>query len=282
MTTYFRLIRLQDQPIQAATALFAAIVLQLSDWPIMWWALAVTLISCATFIVNELTDRRDTDKYSWNPAHSHVKDKLNLRAVWWLFWTLSLTGFWAAYYVGLLVWGIAMWGIGVLYSLEPVRFKKRGGLDILSQLIVWWVIPFLAPVWGQIPSELSISLVVILSSICWSAFYPYQIADFVADKKAKLKATHVVLGVRQSAFLGFGMGVIGVALFLLFGLHEKYPVLLPMLGLQMFAFGRYIKWSMMNTDKQILLGMQRYVRIVKPLGTLFPFYFFLMWRIMVS
>jgi 4-hydroxybenzoate polyprenyltransferase len=279
---YFRLLRFQDQYIQVATALFGGILAQNTSPQVLWWVFSVTLISCATFIVNELTDRKDTDKASWNPVHAHTKDRLNRRFVLYLFWGVSFVGLLIAYTLGMFWWAIAMWLIGVGYSVKPVRLKARFGWDIAAQLLVWWIIPFMGMAWRGVPYEIVVPMVAILSAISWSVFYPYQIADYKADKKAKLKSTHVVLGVRESAAGGLILGVVGTVLFFVFGFHRMYPVLLPLLGFQMFALGRYIRWLNTVTEKQMLTGMQRYVRLVKPLGSLFPFYFFLVWRIMYS
>jgi len=185
MGKYLRLLRFQDQFIQFGSALFGGIFVGNRSWDILWWAVAVTLLSCATFIVNELADRQDSDRYSWNPVHTHAHDDvLNPFIVWTMFFVISVAGLWMGAVLGFLWWASALWIIGVLYSLEPIRFKRRFGLDIVAQLLVWWILPCVAVVWGRVPFELTISMVIIMSCINWSLFYPYQIADFEADRKA--------------------------------------------------------------------------------------------------
>lgn len=277
MGKYLRLLRLQDQYIQMTSALFAGIFVGTQSWNILIWTFAVTLLSCATFIVNELIDRQDSDRYSWNPVHRHFQDVLNPWVVWVLFLGTSAGGLWLAMEIGFLWWGSALWIIGVLYSLEPVRFKRRFGLDIVAQLLVWWILPFLAPVWGRVPIELTLSMIIIMSFISWSVFYPYQIADYQADRKAKLQNTHVLLGVYTSTRMGYILGIVGLVLFFLFGFQRFFLPLLPLLVIQIVALWAYGIWLTHKNVNHILAGMQTYVRLVKPIGMLFPLYFFLWW-----
>jgi 4-hydroxybenzoate polyprenyltransferase len=278
MVKYLRLIRLQDEYIQVGAAIFAGIFGGIQSWDILRWAIAVTLLSCATFIVNEVTDRRDSDKHSWNPVHSHVGDVLNPVIVWLMFWVTTLLGLLMSIELNLGWWGFALWAIGVLYSFEPIRFKRRFGLDIAAQLFVWWIVPFVAPIWGIVPHELIIAMVVVMSFVSWSIFYPYQIADYEADRKAKLQNTHVVLGVRQSTQMGFLFGIIGTILFFLFGFQRFFFVLMPLCLLQIIAFYTYSMWLSARRTEDILRGMQGYVKFFKPIGLLFPLYFFLWWK----
>lgn len=277
MGKYLRLLRLQDQYIQMTSALFAGIFVGTQSWNILIWTFAVTLLSCATFIVNELTDRQDSDRYSWNPVHRHFQDVLHPWIVWALFLGTSAGGLWLAMKIGFLWWGSALWFIGVLYSLEPVRCKRRFGLDIVAQLLVWWILPFLAPVWGRVPIELTLSMIIIMSFISWSVFYPYQIADYHADRKAKLQNTHVLLGVYASTRVGYILGIVGLVLFFLFGFQRFFLPLLPLLVIQIVALWAYGIWLTHTNVNHILAGMQTYVRLVKPIGMLFPLYFFLWW-----
>lgn len=279
MRNYLRLLRLQDQFVQFGSALFGGIFVGDRSWDILLWAVAVTLLSCATFIVNEVVDRRDSDRYSWNPVHRHHQDVLDPLIVWTLFFVTSVGGLWLAAGIGFFWFALAIWVIGVLYSIEPIRFKRRFGLDIVAQLLAWWIVPFLAPVWGVAPWELTLSMVVIMSCINWSLFYPYQIADFKADKKAGLRNTHVVLGVYTSAQVGCILGVVGLILFFLFGFQRYVWTLLPILVIQIAAFLAYATWLRDRKVDHILAGMQRYARIVKAIGLATPVYLFLCWRL---
>jgi 4-hydroxybenzoate polyprenyltransferase len=213
-------------------------------------------------------------------VHHHVQDVLNPLIVWLLFFGTSVGGLWLSYTVGFLGWGAAVWLVGVLYSIEPVRFKRRFGLDILGQLFAWWILPFLAPVWGVVPQEIVLSIVIIMSFINWSVFYPYQIADYEADKKANLQNTHVMLGVRRSTQFGLALGIVGLVLFFLFGFGRFVLPLLPLFVVQFIVLGIYIHWLSSKKDAYILAGMQKYSQIVKAIGLVVPLYFFLWWRLM--
>jgi 4-hydroxybenzoate polyprenyltransferase len=275
---YLRLIRLQDQYIQLSSALFAGIFIKDKSWMILIWAVAVTFLSFSAFIVNEVVDRRDTDRTSWNPEHSHFRDILDPRIVSVLFWACTTGGIILSSISGHLWWGMAIWAIGVMYSFPQIRFKGRFGFDCLAQLLVWWGLPFLAPVWGRIDKNILIAFVVITSMIIWSAFYPYQIADYKADKKTGLHATHVELGVKGSVWFGFLLGIIGVLLFFFFHLWTMVLWVILIFVFTPITLWNYGKW-LRTDDNKILRGMQEYIAWVKPIGNIFPFYLFLIWRV---
>jgi len=278
MGKYIRLLRLQDQYLQFSSALFGGIFVHDRSWSILYWAVAVTFLSFSAFIVNEVTDRKDTDRYSWNKVHRYYGETLDSRIVWGIFWGFSLLGIGISTAIGYFWWGLATWVIGVFYSLKPIRLKGRFAWDVLAQLFVWWGLPFLASVWWRIDPYILASFIVITSMVVWSAFYPYQIADFQADKKAGLSNTHVQLGVKGSTWFGFLLGVVGIILFCAFRMWIWIGWVLPVFIFTPVTLGLYIQWLRMDRDSKILLGMQTYSTIAKPLGNIFPLYLFFVWR----
>jgi len=274
---YLGLLRLQDQYIQIGVALASGIYLDIREWWIIWWVIATTFISCASFIVNELTDRNDTDRYSASSSHIKRSTRFDWRVVHLIFWGFSVLGFLISWSIGLLPWALAMWFWAVFYSLKPVRFKAVFGLDIAAQLAAWWLMPFLGPISlsGKL-AEVWLP-VIILACINWSIFFPYELADFTADRKAKLMATHVVLGMRNSLIFGMVLGVFGTVMYFLFGIAVTMPYTIPVVILAIlvqFLYWRWLKLSSVKLQKQ---SLRRAVLWVKPYTQLLVPFILIWW-----
>ncbi len=266
MGKYVRLLRLEDQFFQSGAAFTAGIFLHLRSWSIVWWAVASTCISLTAYILNEVADRKDVDRYSWNPIHAAARDRLNLWIVGVVFAFFSLAGLGISMSLGYFWWGLAMYIIGILYSTPPIRLKRRVVLDIFSQLLIWWIIPFLTPVWGVANQSLTLTFVIVTSLAIWSVVFPYQIADFRADQKAGLLSTHVVLGIQKSLWLGALTGAAGIIFYGIFGVFRWAVWSIPPLFVVPFALYFYFQWLKTTSLSKQLSSMQRYVGIFKPLG----------------
>ena len=70
---YLRLLRLPDQYIQFAAGIAAGMLLGSREPRILWWAVATIFLAIPAYMVNELVDRKDTDRYSWNPIHKKLQ-----------------------------------------------------------------------------------------------------------------------------------------------------------------------------------------------------------------
>ncbi len=266
MGKYFRLLRLQDEHFQFGFALASGVYLGSHTGYVLWWALSVTFISFCAFIVNELTDREDVDRYSWNPAHLKKTDRLDNRIVVMMWLTFAAAGFLIAFGLGQLSFAAAMLVVGTLYSMKPIRLKALPVLDILAQLMVWFWIPFLAPIYffGFVTSQ-TLLFVLTLSLICWGFFYPYQLADFSADKKGGLAATHVLLGMEKSLFLGFSVLLSGLVLYFVFGQFSLAPWSIVFVLMGRVLVGFYLYWFSLPSEEREK-AMQKAVGLVKPLS----------------
>ncbi|OGD72401.1 hypothetical protein A3A84_01205 [Candidatus Collierbacteria bacterium RIFCSPLOWO2_01_FULL_50_23] len=269
MGKYLRLLRLQDQHFQFGCALAGGVYLSGHYVWIITWAIATTLISLASFITNELTDREDTDRFSWNKVHLRKGDKLNSTVVVLMWVVFVVNGLWLSWQLGVFIWGLAMLLIGELYSFKPIRFKARPGFDVLAQLTVWWWIPFIVPVvhFSAVGSVFWI-FVAVMSLLIWGFFYPYQLSDFSADEKTGLGSTHIRLGMRQS--LVFGLIFVAIGEFSYFYLRmwsgQEWSLVFALICLVSLVC--YLFWLGMNKRANQETSMQRYVGIMKPVSWL--------------
>lgn len=274
---YIRLLRLPDQYIQFGAAVGSGLLLPTRHGWILWWAVATTLLSFVAFIINEMTDRHDTDRYSWNPIHADTPKRLDMRIVWLMIASSSLIGLVVSYGIGLLWWGIAMLVLGTAYSAKPIRLKARFGVDIAAQLLVWWVIPFVAPLWRSGLSGQHLSFILVFLGLIWLIFYPYQLADFTADRKAGLHATHTVLGMRNSLWLGLTLGTVGISGYILFAIYTYAIWSIAFVLLAFVSVASYFFWLTMTKIIDQEHSMQRYVAVIKPVTRLLVPYIAVWW-----
>lgn len=268
MGKYLRLLRLQDQYLQLGCALAAGVYLHFKTGYFWWWAIAVTLISFSTFITNEMVDREDVDKYSWNKVHLRKSDRLDKRTVSLMWWVCSLFGLMISFGVGLFFFGLLMLLIGTIYSAKPIRLKARPVFDILAQLSVWWWIPFVAPVvyFGMFDAR-TLLFVISLTLLIWGSYYPYQLSDFSADKKAGLRGSHIYLGMGGSLLFGLAALILGLVTYLAFGIYSYEPWSVIFVVVALFSLIHYLFW-LRKPDSTVENSMQRYVSYMKPLSWL--------------
>ena len=278
---YLRLLRLQDQYIQFGTAFAAGLYLNIRDWRIFYWAISSTCISITAFMVNELTDRKDVDIYSWNAIHIGKDVKFNNLVLTFIFVTLSLTGLYIAYLISLFWWGLTMYIIGLSYSLKPIRLKGKFILDILSQLAVWLIIPFLAPISLYTDLITTAPFILIFALIYWSICFPYQLADFTADLKSGIRPTHVVLGMRNSLIFGAILAILGIYFYFKLNIYLNYPWSIVFLALTCYLLYLYIKWLGLNKIANQIKSMQKDILIIKPLTQLLVPYLVIWYSVII-
>lgn len=278
MTKYVRLMRLPDQYLQLFGAISAGIFLHTRAWYIVWWALAVTLLSIAAFMLNEVIDKEDTDKYSWNKIHVRRGEQFNMRIVAAMFISLSVAGMIMSWLLGYFWWGFAIWAIAVSYSIEPFRLKRRFGLDLAAQGLACLILPFLAPTWAHVNGDFIAAFLIVSTLAFLSGILPYQLADFVADIKAKIQGFHIVLGMDRSLIFGLGLGTLSFLLYFVFDLFRWEPWTIPAAFIFPVILVFYLVWIRNPTFTGKVTMIQNSVRIIKPISRLLVLYLLVVWR----
>lgn len=119
--------------------------------------------------------------------------------------------------------------LSILYSHPKTKFKARGGLDILTNMLGLGV---LCPLGGWVvynPNDLLFILnfppLQLLASflIIGGLYAPTTVADYNADKTANLKTLAVKLGKERTMFLGFVLLTLGVMLLVFMGIFNIFP-----------------------------------------------------------
>lgn len=277
MNKYIRLLRLPDQyPVFGATLASGILLDMRAPW-IVVWAIACMSVSIGTFILNELVDRTDVDRNSWNPIHIGNSTKLNMPFAWGLYVGFTLLGLVVASRIGLLWWALVMAVWGGLYSWSPVRLKTIAVFDIVTQIGAWFAIPFGVPF--LVTGSIAFGWTIFLSTafMGWSIIFPYQLADISADKKAGFRSTHILLGVNNSLWLNICFAIAGIALFFVGVWHVRAPwlVVFPLLSLVAVVCTLY--WLRLPTVQRQEVAFQKYVGWMKPLFQLLTPYIMLLW-----
>jgi len=275
---YLRLLRLQDHFIIFGGAISAGNFLRIRNWDIFLWGIAIVSISICAFILNELVDSDDCDKYSWNKIHMKRDERYDPLIVKTMFIIFSFLAAYLSYINGLLFWAAIIYTVSILYSLKPFRLKTRFSLDMLSQLFSV-TMPVLAIGWKYGLLEKTIPFAIVLLGIGWSIILPYQLADFHADKKAGFKSTHVIIGMKNSIILGFVFAMVGMTLFFLWDFQTTIPWAFIFVLLSLYSCFRYFQWYKMENLSRQARSMQEYVKIVKPIGYLIVPYLLLIWML---
>jgi len=278
VTPYLKLLRLSDQHVSLGFVIAGAIVANVTASWLWIWGLACVLLSMVAYVLNELQDV-DTDTHSWNPIHlqSAQRKKINSSVVVVMVISLLTISAFLAGWVGMLGWWVLLLGLAIAYSLPPLRLKGVAGFDILVQVLTATLIPLLAVLWKANVSLVSATaLIVILFLMIWSIFYPYQLADFVADQRAKLGNTHLKLGWQKTLQLMLIVSVLSVILFPILFQNQWWS--LPFVIFTIHSGYWYWYWLQV-TPQQAMRSMQNYVLKMKPLSHVLLFYLFLLWTL---
>ncbi len=267
--------RLPDQFMPAGAVFAAGIFMGERSERVLLWAVASTLLSVVAFMVNELVDRHDTDKYSQNTIHVSAREHNHTSVVAGIVVVFSSVALWFSYSVGLLGWALLMFVICILYSLKPIRLKGVFGLDLATQTVASLVIPFVAPLIQYGHFDRGVFLVALSLSLPVTAgFLLYQLCDIAGDRKAKLSCTHVVLGEQKSLVLGFILCVVGVLLFLFVWKLVWLWVFVPF---SIVTAGYYWVALKKASQKAKIAVCLSYRHTMKPIARLLLPYFLMVW-----
>ncbi len=262
------MLRLQDQYLLISSVLAAGLYVKIPWSLLLSWLFANVLFSCTSFMLNELVDRQDVDKYSWNKIHIKKGEKFDNKIVITIFIVLSFLGLYLAFISRLLWWGLGIYILELLYSLKPIRLKSRFFLDMLVQLLAWFIVPYLAPIWLYGRAFEILPKIFPAACILWALIFSYQLADYPGDVKGGLKGTHVVLGMKNSLILGLVLGLLGTVLFFVQKIYLVAPWAWLMVGIAIFDCVLYLRWLGMKTLDNQVKSMQTFVHILKSIGYL--------------
>jgi len=212
--------------------------------PKFWWGLlSTTLISAHIYVLNQIYDR-ESDRLNrklFLIADGYVK----VGEAWIFTLLLLLTSFVSGYFVGrqflLLLSAGAV--VGTLYSLPPFRLKGRPFIDALSNALGYAVLNVAAgyvSVRADLAEALSITPPYLFAVI--GLYLNTTVPDIPGDRRAGLRTTGVVLGIRRT----LGLGALAVLATLLASLWPRMNAF--MLGVSSISLPFYV-WAFLRADE---------------------------------
>lgn len=238
-------------------------------WPEVTVILVMLFISLFANVINSYVDSKDTDKV--NPYRKDVHN-IFLYKNWGarhalLLATISLlTSIIIAIYsrIETLYAVILVAIISVLYSYFP-RLKGKAPLDLLSNTLSLWVIPFCLG-WTYHSPIQEVPIDIILGGFLTAASYYLLTAmiDIKSDSKANIKTTAVVLGFKRTVVISLLMNVIAVLIMINFMMN--YPLaLIPYIGVIFFLLillSKPTEYEALKTIMRIAVFFTIYVFIM--------------------
>ena len=180
-------------------------------YPLLAGLVSLTAIFGAIYIINQITDR-ETDRAN-NKLFLVSHSIIPLRSAWIEATVLIV----CAFAISLLLMPIAFTliliislALGIAYSVEPVRFKRRPVLDVLSNAVANGILNTLA---GWIATGAPLENLEILAPYplaVASVHLATTLADIEGDRANGIKTSGVVLGVSRGTVLATGLMVAAV------------------------------------------------------------------------
>jgi 4-hydroxybenzoate polyprenyltransferase len=220
------------------------------------WAFAFICLSISAFLVNFISENRNSDGNKWNLLDHQTNQDYNGKVVLALFVLFSIAGLLISFLLGLIWWAIAIYAVGVLYFLKPIHLKNRFALDLITQLSVWGILPFLAPLQSSGNISKAPDLVIPLSLIALSAILPHKLSQIESDSKEKLENTHTVLGMEKSLRLGLILSAVGALSFFGSRIFIYFIWSWPFLLLAIYSLKKYRDWLELFESKPKSLSLE--------------------------
>lgn len=163
--------------------------------------IGIILISSFCYSINYISDI-DIDKLSGK--YLPIFDEINLKLVLIYSISLSISGLIFFSFVNKATLYLSGFIVlfGVLYSIEPFRFKRRAPMDVLSHIIGLGFLPFLVG-WVSVSdiSMIAIYYAISIGLFIGSGYIILTIPDSEFDKKLKINTIVVKIGYKNSSIL---------------------------------------------------------------------------------
>ncbi|MDZ7859271.1 MAG: UbiA family prenyltransferase [Candidatus Krumholzibacteriota bacterium] len=218
---------------------------------LLYGILSFTALLGAVYIINQITDK-ETDLAN-NKLFLIPRGIIKVKAAWTETFILILVSFITA---ALLLPGrfiiilILSLMLGLAYSIEPLRFKRRPVLDIasnalgsgiLNTLAGWMVVSGRIEGWEiLLPYPLAVASVHLITTI----------ADTEGDRKSKLKTSGVILEQRAGVIISLILMALSVAAAII--VENKTAMYASLFSLPFFLFPLFSKIKALS-EKRILL-----------------------------
>ena len=147
--------------------------------------------------------------------------------------------------VGLVVlWMVGLFLIGA-YSLEPLRFKRRGFLNLVTLSLILYFLPALYIYYALAPHMKILPLLALLgfSTQMIGLLLVNQIEDYHEDKEMNVLTSTVRWGLRKASLVALLFtGVMGVVLLVVFSILARAPYAFAGVGVMVVAYAATLRY----------------------------------------
>lgn len=201
---------------------------------ILFLTIGFLCIFFSSFLINELVDSYDTDKFNPERDKAITNHGVPRNFTIFAFVITSILGIIILTFLNLFWAAIGGFLLLVAYSLPPIRIKSRPILDLVAVTIGFVVLPYISYFFVSSQPITWHEPLVLLFFTC--GFFAIDLvaegADLIADKKAGLLTTAVMLGERNNllviSFLALSSVIFGVLAIILTG-HWWYFYIVVMM-----------------------------------------------------
>jgi len=197
------------------------------------------LIGGGAVILNQYFDLEEDKRSQKREKYVLAKGEIKKRYALIYAIILFIVGNLLAFYINFQVFFITLLAtlLSILYSVPPLRFKKRPYIDSITNGICYGILPTILGFAIVLPVSLNILIISLPLMFVYTAGHMLlAIPDIENDKKFGLQTTAVVLGYKNTiigAMSLFLITMITIALYI-------YAKLLPLIIVFIFPIGIYI------------------------------------------
>jgi 4-hydroxybenzoate polyprenyltransferase len=174
------------------------------------------------------------------------------RTIWWMIVVETLVASAIVMYLAITesrVGLVVLWVVGLFliaaYSLEPLRFKRRGFLNIVTLSLILYFLPTLYIYYAMAPQMKILPLLALLafSTQMIGLLLINQIEDYHEDKQMNVLTSSVRWGLKKASLVALLFtAVMSVVLLVVFGILARTPYALAGVAAMLVAYAATLRY----------------------------------------
>jgi 4-hydroxybenzoate polyprenyltransferase len=179
---------------------------------------------------------------------------------------------------------VVLWVVGLLlvgaYSLEPLRFKRRGFLNLVTLSLILYFLPSLYIYYAMAPQMKILPLLALLgfSTQMIGLLLVNQIEDYHEDKEMNVLTSTVRWGLKKASSVALSFtAVMSVVLLVVFGILARNPYAFVGVAVMLVAYAATLRYhfelNVAATSWEVTHA-QAAARRVRQLAAQVPLWFF--------
>jgi 4-hydroxybenzoate polyprenyltransferase len=174
------------------------------------------------------------------------------RTIWWMIALETLAASAIVVYLAISesrIGLVVLWVVGLFlvaaYSLEPLRFKRRGFLNLVTLALILYFLPALYIYYAMAPNMKILSLLALLgfSTQMIGLLLVNQIEDYHEDKEMNVLTSTVWWGLKKASMVSLLFtAVMSVVLLIVFSMLARTPYAFMGVAVMLVAYGATLRY----------------------------------------